>query len=225
MDLLEMLTVFKRHPFLTALGVVTAVIAVLTVSYKIVPATSTSRASIAPRSYTTSTMRMQLMVVDSQFNVGRASTEDRTWDAYSSTIRLAKTYASLLTSDMIRQAASDEVGGLRTSATAQSLADSPIIEFTIVGQDAKRVRDEGVALSDALSRYLTSQQEAHNVPEEERTSVIMLSSTQPVVVEQSRSWEIMLLAAFAPLMLAGGMGLLLERGRSGKIPPEDSVLD
>ena len=220
MDLLEVLTVFRRHPVVTVIGVLVATLAVLSVMYRIEPGVAGGASSVQPRSYTQYEVRMQMMVVDARFNVGRAGRpEDSTWDAYSTTVLLAKTYATMLTSDMIALAAEKEVGPLRAATEAKNIEQAPIVEMTLSGDDPQRLREEGTALITALSNYLVEQQDIHKIPADDRIGVTMLSNSDAPAMQQSRDWEMRLIALLVPLMGAASAGLLLDRARSSKQKP------
>lgn len=218
MDLLRIFTVFKRHWVLGIAGLSLAAIAVLAVSYRIQPDEHGAGPSLQSRSFTSYTVGMQLMVVDARFNVGRAGRpEDRTWDAYSTTMLLAKTYAELLTSDMVRAAAEEKVGPLEGAATAKNLEQSPLIELTLSGDDPVRLRKEGAALAAGLSGYLKSQQDEHDIPEADRITLTVVSRGDVPAVEQSRDWEVALIAFLVPLAGAAGLALLLDSEKADRL--------
>jgi hypothetical protein len=208
-DLLELVTVFRRHPVLTAVGLALSAVAAFGVLFTV--QTTHGKPAIRQRSYTTYSAEMQMIVVDSAFGMGRAGIRPEEPNTFDKTVGMAQTYARLLVSDAVLQSVIASIGPLGVKVESQPVEQSPIVNLTLTGNDPKRLRVVGKAMGDALSTYLTAQQDAHGVPDNDRLSIRVLSATAPAVPLQSRQWEMALIAFLGPLLGAGAIGLLLDR--------------
>jgi hypothetical protein len=206
MDLLRLATVVKRHRLIMLFGILLGCVAVAGTMFKL------SGGHLVPRSYTTYSADMQMIVIDPHFGLGSTphNQNDPAPDSFDKTVALAQTYGNLLTGDAVRHAADASVGTLQGDVVSQAVQQSPIIDVTLTGKDAPALTRYGLALSDAFQRYLTQEQQSHNIAPDARMAVRLLATPNPKP-QQSRAWEMAVIAFLGPLVAAYGLALLRDR--------------
>lgn len=215
MDFLDAFGIMKRHWVILLVGALVGLALMFGTLYSVGQLRETGR--LERRSFTNYTIETQVLVVDPRFWMGRAgSRSPEQPDIFPKTVTLATTYAGLLSSDAVRDAAEARVGPTDADVTSEAVPQAPIIKVTIKGRDREQLVKFGIALEKALEEYLVQEQENSDIPKSERMSVRPLAKPQAKAV-QSRQFETALLAFSAPLFVAFGIAVARDR-RTEKWP-------
>jgi hypothetical protein len=213
MDLLRVFRVARRHWVITMIGVLLGVFCALLVSFKF--AVAGGRMRVEKRSATTYKTELQLLITEPGYGMGSAGLLEYSLpNAFGKTREMAPVYAQLVLSDAVLRAASLKIGSpVEELVEAEAIEDTPIVQVTLTGTDARRLTALALALGQSLKEYLAKNQDFYGVPPGDRLSVSILASPKDPVPEKSREWEFALLALLVPTGTSVGIGLILERGR------------
>lgn len=208
MDLAKLIGVLKRHWLIMSVGILAGLALMVGTMYSMSGLRETGR--LEKRSFTSYTVETQVLVVDPQFWMGRTSAGVENPDIFPKTVTLATTYAGLLSSDGVREAAEAKVGPTQADVVTEAVPNAPIIKVTITGKDSAQLVKFGIALEKSLEEYLAAEQEQSGIPKSERMSVRPLAKPQAKAA-QSRQWETALIAFAAPVFVAFGLALVRDR--------------
>jgi capsular polysaccharide biosynthesis protein len=221
MDLLKVFRSVRRHWVIAVVGIVLGVICALAVTFRLSVVGGSTY--LTRRSITTYKSEAQLLISEPGYGMGSAGVLRRSVpDAFGKTQAMAPVYAQLVLSDAVMRAASARIGAIEELVEAEPVSDCPIVKVKVTGTDPERTKRVAVALVDALSAYLVRNQESYGVPEGDRLTVSILAQPGTPAPQQSRGFEIALLAFLLPLFAAVGLGLVLDRSIDEEGPLEVS---
>jgi capsular polysaccharide biosynthesis protein len=211
MDFLRVFRVARKHWVITIIGVLLGVVCAFAVSYRLAMVGGQLHAE--RRSRTTYKSEVQILISEPGYGMGSAGVvEESLPEAFGKTQAMAPVYAQLVLSDAVMNAASLKLGsGVGELVEAEAVKDCPIVKVKLTGDDPARLTKLALALAASLEEYLTKNQDDYNVPPGDRLTVGVLSAPRDPIPQRSREIELALLAFASPILLAMGVGFVLER--------------
>jgi len=170
---------------------------------------------IAPRAQDSYVTNVSAVIDTADFGLGRSDT-----DVYRLAL-MAPTYAQLLVSEPVLQAAEKALGRpIDAAVQAEPVANSPIVRLTVQGADPDGLDDTALALVEAFRNYISDNQVVSKVPDELRLTIRGIDRPTPAEPTSNRSSEIAVLLFLLPIAVAVAFAMRLERSPAATPPAE-----
>lgn len=226
MDLLSLFKVLNARKWLLLISAVIGVLLAVLATYNIeVGRGHKDLVRLRPKSYTTYSTSISLMINDPQFSLGRAGNDPTKPGNLSRIISLAPTYAELAISEPMMREVLKKTGKVDAEISSEPVKDSPVFEVSVKGKDPQHIRVIADAIGSSFIDYLERNQVQHKVPKDDRIYVQVLTRPDYATAEKSRNLEMAVLAFLTPIVLAVFLAFTLHNLRLGRKLSEYSTDD
>lgn len=210
MNLRALVRAAARHKVLVGLGIAVGLLVAVSVLYKI----DFRERRVSERSFGVYETTVEMMISDSKFAIGRTVPPQGTTDSFQRTIAVAPSYARMVSSDAVVEAAEKQLGPLQVTFDAEALQASPIIKLTVIGSSPTRVTEVARVLSTEFAAYLQKTQDGYDIPKADRIRVQVLSEPAAPTAKQTRRSELAALSFLLSVFAFVAMAFVVDASRT-----------
>lgn len=215
MDFLQIIAAGRRHWLLMTVGTVAGVVLALIAAFTFTDTDAGIR--LKPRTTVRYQTKARLLITEPNLDVARMSPNEVWPNGYTKTVSMAPTYALLIMGDEVRKSAEEHIGPLGVKLSSTSHKETPVVELTVTGPDAQRTTEAAGAVVGAFIDHLSKQQDLHNVPQDERVKVEVLSAPGAPTQSSSGVLQVGALAFLAPILGFLALAASLDRSRDKRL--------